>query len=195
MKDSGFSLVLPSSTVTWSGTPLAAVTGDMLLVHRHDVASDVIDEGQKLIAITEPSLKPYVWATHVAYVREGGSDPIISEMSFSGYRQRPLSEFATSTYALVHFDFSDEQRASTLINDNSLKGIDYGWTQYVPLIIDGITNAEFEGSWGSSLICSTHCTLVLMGGGVFPDRPPGLVVPARMASWVKAVKPVGLVLK
>lgn len=187
MKDPGFSLVLPPHTVTWKDSPgLKPVTGDILLVHRHDIASDAIDAGQKVLTLTEPSLKPYVWVTHVAYVRSGGDDPIFSEMAFSGYRQRPLSELDDATWALAHFDFTDEQRASTLRNDDAMSKVEYGWTQYVPLILDGLTDAKFEGSWGSSMICSTHVTLALMGGGVFPDCPPSLVVPARIASWVDA---------
>lgn len=186
---SEFSLVLPSHVVTWP-TPvlpvLPATIGDIVLVHRKDIASDAIDEGQRILSLTEPSIAPYVWATHCAYVRSAGTDPIISEMDFNGYRLNHLSAYKDVPYAVVHFNFTDEQRASTRTNDDAMSGASYGWAQYVPLILDGITNGKFEGSWGSSIICSTHVTLALMGGGVFPDVQPNLVVPARIASWVKA---------
>ncbi len=185
----GFSLILPSFSLVWheAGTPAPPATiGDILLTHRDDFASSLIDEGQKALALTEPSLKPFTWTTHSAYVR---SSKTLSEMDFDGYRRRPLTDLDPVDYFLVHFRFTDAQRASTHANDDAMSGVDYGWAQYLPLIVDGITAARFEGSWGSSIICSTHVTLALMGGGVFPDCPPSLVVPARIASWVGAIPP------
>ncbi len=186
---SDFSLVLPSYVVTWP-TPeqpvLPATIGDIVLIHNKDLASDAIDQGQRILSLTEPSLAPYVWATHCEYVRSTGTDSVLSGMAFNGYELKRMSNYAGVPYAVVHFNFSDEQRASTRTNDDAMSGVSYGWAQYVPLILDGITDGKFEGSWGSSIICSTHVTLALMGGGVFPDVQPNFVVPARIASWVKA---------
>jgi hypothetical protein len=180
-----FNLVLPPFTVTWPkvSSPTVVTTGDVLLVHHNDAASALIDEGQRILALTEPSLHPYIWATHSAYARSADT---LSEMAFSGYRQVPVSSYDHFIRAVVHFDLTDEQRATTLRNDDAMNGVSYGWTQYIPLMIDGISGARFEGSWGSSVICSTHVTLVMMGAGLFPDCPPSLVVPARIASWVTA---------
>jgi hypothetical protein len=184
-----FSLILPPFTVSWPNPAqpvLDATIGDIVLIHNKDVASDAIDQGQKLLALTEPSLKDFTWVTHTAYVRSAGPDPAISEMGFEGYHRARLSKYEHVPHAVVHFDFTDAQRAATRENDDAMAGVSYGWAQYVPLILDGLTDAKFEGSWGSSIICSTHVTLALMGGGLFPDRPPSLVVPARIASWVGA---------
>ncbi len=183
----GFSLVLPTFTTVWHAAgspPPSATIGDIILTHRDDLASSAIPESQRILAITEPSLKKFTWTTHTAYVR---SSTTLSEMDFKGYRRRPLTAYNGLDYMLVHFRFTDSQRAATQTNDNAMSGVDYGWAQYLPLIIDGITDAKFEGSWGSSVICSTHVTLAIMGGGVFPDCPPSLVTPARIASWLTAV--------
>ena len=160
-----------------------AQPGDVLLVDHGTFSSDLILAGQRALAITEPEIKPFTWVTHNAFVRE--SD-LVSEMGFKGYERRTLLDYKAYFYGVVHFDMSDEQRATTLAYDDACQGVEYGWAEFVPEVIDGLTRARFVGSWGSSIDCSTHVTLVMMGGGLFPDRSPYAVVPARVGLWVGA---------
>ncbi len=186
MSRTSFDLIVPPFSLRWfeAGEHCDdAQPGDILLINHGTPVSEAIDLGQKALSITEPDLLPFTWCTHDAFSR---GDGLLSEMGFRGYERRQLLDYKHHLYAVGHFDVSDEARARALGYDDAMAGIDYGWAEYLPLILDGLTGAKFEGSWGNAVICSTHLTLVLMALGLFPDRLPGSVVPARTALWLGA---------
>lgn len=163
-----------------------ASPGDWLLVNHGTFASLAIKEGQDLLVATQPELEGFTWCTHTGMLHSGGPDAIISEMGFAGYERRGLIDYKARLYAIVHFAVSDEARATAVAFDDAMKGAKYGWTEYVPFMIDGITGGQFSGSWGDSVICSVHVVLASLGFGFFPAELPTRAVPARMAFWVQA---------
>jgi hypothetical protein len=183
-------LIVPPSTVEWYpvGQDCAdAVDGDLLLIDHGTLADDAIKIGQRALQVTEPDLTGYTWCAHTAIVRGqvlGGTG--VSEMGFGGFERRPLLGYRHHLYAKVHFNVTEHQRVTAVSNDLSCEGLNYGWLSYPPLVLDGLTGEKLACSWGDAIICSHHCTLVLMGLGLFPDRPPSMVVPARMALWIGA---------
>jgi hypothetical protein len=183
---SGFKLHVPAVSLRWfeEGEHCSdANEGDLLLVDHGTVVSDVIRDGQYLLALDDETLKPFTWCTHSAYIRNGGADAVVSEMGFKGYERRKLSDYRARFYCVASFKV-DPHLAS--FYDDCMQGVSYGWAEYLPILANAVTDGKFEGAWGDSVICSTHTTMVLMGLGLFPDRLPSGVVPAHQARWVGA---------
>lgn len=160
--------------------------GDLLLVNHGTIFDDAVGIGQEALTLTEPELKGYTWCRHTGVIRYQDGKPWVSEMGPRGYERRPIDGYDHELYAVVNFDASAEQRLTAMKFDEACSDVDYGWFEYFPLVIDGLTAAKFAGSWGDAIICSTHVTLVLMGLGAFPDRPPDAVTPAHWALWTGA---------
>lgn len=193
MSDALFKLIVPPHTTRWfpEGEEIVgAVDGDLLLVDHGTWEDELIKIGQDALAITETDLHGYTWCAHDALVR-GTIDgqTAVSEMGFHGYERRPILDYTKHNAALIHFDVSDEARATCVAYDEACEGVEYDWFEYVPFALDGLTGAKLSCAWGDTIICSTHVTMCLMGLGLFPDRPPTWVVPARTALWCRAEKP------
>ena len=188
---------VPAHSIRWyaAGVECAdPAPGDLLLVDHGTSVDKAIGVGQWLTAhVSDRSLIPNAWARHAALLRLEGAAPIVAEMGPRGHELHPLSKYTHRLYAVVHFDVDDNQRASVLANDDACSSIDYGWLQYVPLTIDGLTRAQLAGGWGGGMICSTHALMCLMGCGMFPDRNPAAVIPAHLARYVDARPPATLV--
>ena len=187
-----FQLIVPPHSVRWFPSGVHCydpVQGDMILVKHKTVFADAICAGQEMMTLTEPELHGYTWCDHAAYLSTAGQDAIVDEMGPRGFESRKLYDYQARLYAVVHFEISDDQRATTVFFNQACSGVDYGWLEYIPLILDGLTDAKFAGSWGDAIICSTHLTMVMMGAGLFPDRPCNMVAPAHLALWVGAKKP------
>jgi hypothetical protein len=161
-------------------------SGDVLLVDHGTWADDAIKLGQEALCASEPDLKGFTWCAHTALVRCDGPEPMVSEMGFRGFERRPLLDYKHHEYAVATFSISGEQRTTELANDAACQGLEYGWLEYPALELDGLTGAKLACSWGDAIICSHHVTLCMMGAGLFPDRPPSQIVPARIALWVSA---------
>jgi hypothetical protein len=187
-------LTVPPHSVRWfeKGEHCAdAVDGDLLLVRHHTLLADAISAGQEALLLTQPDLEGFTWNDHCAIIRGHDSSlrTMVSEMGPRGYERRPLFDYQAELYAVVHFDVSTMQRETACLFDAACASVDYGWLEYLDLIVDGVTNAKFAGSWGDAIICSTHCALVLMGLGLFPDREPSNVIPAHFSLWTGARRP------
>jgi hypothetical protein len=184
-------LILPEFTVTYYPQGVhceEASDADLFLINHGTLSSDAIKLGQEALSLTESEIRPFTWITHSAVTRgRDETGPILSEMGFAGYERRPLIGYKERDYSKVHFNVSDEFRAQAVENDEACEGLEYGWLSYPPLVLDGLTGAKLAAAWGDSLICSAHTTLVLMGLGLFPDRPPNAVVPARQGYWFNAL--------
>ena len=167
-----------------------SVDGDLYLIDHGTLADDAIKLAQEALCLTEPELAGFTLCAHTAF-RRGSIDgrDALSEMGFHGFERRTVYNYKHHNYAVVHFDVSDEKRSTSVTNDEACEGLSYGWAEYPFLALDDITGAKLACSWGDSIICSTHCTMDLMGLGLFPDRPPAMVVPARMALWFSATSP------
>jgi hypothetical protein len=77
--------------------------------------------------------------------------------------------------------------------NQAMAGSEYGWLQYFDIALDAITHAHFTGTWGDTIICSTHVSLVLMGTGkFFPNCVPTAVIPAHFAYWFNIPTPANL---
>ncbi len=184
-------LYIPPCTVRWfpEGVHCAdAVDGDLVLVKHPTIWADAISAGQHALVLTHPQLEGYTWLDHSAIVRghDGDLRTMLSEMGPRGYERRTLFDYHASLYCVVHFECSAIQREAAMRNDQACADVDYGWLEFAADIIDGLTDTEFVGSWGDSIICSVHCTLVLMGLGLFPNLNPAKVLPANLANWTGA---------
>lgn len=186
-------LIVPPCTVRWfpeGEDCVDSVDGDLFLIDHGTWEDDAIKIGQEALTFTEPELDGYTWCAHTAFRRGTfyGQDAL-SEMGFGGFERRAVRGYRHHLYAVAHFDVSDERRSTAVANDVACESLDYDWLQYAPLVVDGLTGAKLACSWGDAVICSTHCTMDLMGLSLFPDRAPTMVVPARMALWVGAKYP------
>lgn len=156
--------------------------GDFLCVDHGSAADVLIGMGQNLEARLEPELHGFTWCHHMAYLRGGA----VSEMGWRGYERRDFETYRKRLYAVARFDVSAEQIATANSFDIACERVQYNYLDYLPLVIDGLTHAEFAATIGDDLICSAHTTLVAGGLGLFPDRPASLIIPARFAMWVGA---------
>lgn len=184
-------LIVPPHEVRWfpEGEHCTdAEPGDLFIVRHNTVFADAIAAGQRVLAhTTEPELRGFTWGDHVAFSRPANNGiPTLSEMGPKGYERRPVYDYVAHLYAVVHFDVTDEQRKQAMAYDDACSGVTYGWAEYLPIIIDGLTSAEFAGSWGDAIICSTHLSIVLAGLGFFVDRPATAVIPAHFSYWTGA---------
>lgn len=187
-------LIVPPNTIRWypeGQECFDAQDGDLVLVDHGSIEDDFIKLAQEILSYgDQPDLRGYTWCAHDAFVRGKINDYVaVSEMGPSGYERRPLYDYKKKLYAVVHFAVSDEARATAVAYDEACEGLHYDWFQYVPFALDDLTEAKLSCAWGDAIICSTHVTMCLMGLGLFPDRPPSWVVPARTALWCRAEKP------
>jgi hypothetical protein len=140
---------------------------------------------QNLVKKSRSSTTPsgYTWSTHTAFARDKYT---LSEMGFRGYERRDILDYKHKLYAVVHFDSSAAQVQASLDFDDACQGLEYGYQEYVGLMLEAIDRDVFAGSWGDAVVCSVHTTLVAMAQGLFPDRWASLVYPALWAYWTGA---------
>ncbi len=186
-----FRLIVPPHSVRWfpEGEHCSdAQPGDLFIVRHGTAFADAIAAGQRILSrTTERELRGYTWGDHVAFSRPSPDGvPTLSEMGPHGYERRPVADYVARLYAVVHFEVSDELRSLAVAYDDACSGVTYGWAEFLPLVLDGLTSAQFSGSWGDAIICSTHLAIVLAGLGLFPDRPATAVIPAHFALWTGA---------
>ena len=200
--------LVPRHSIRWYGPGencADPAPGDMLLVDHGTFVDRSIGVGERILAITEPDLKPYVWCRHAALAVEKAPTTegvyldsrrgprmtagIVSEMGPRGHEYRAIEDYEHRLYAVVHFEVDDQARAQVTANDAAMHDIEYGWLQYAAFTVDGFTASRLSLAYGSAMICSTEVTMALMGCGFFPDRPPALVIPAHLARYVDARPP------
>jgi hypothetical protein len=185
MSDARFKLVVPPCTVRFFEVGEHcedAKAGDFFLVHHGTLASDAIELGQEIEKAHDP-IEGYTWSTHTAFARDKYT---LSEMGFRGYERRDILDYKHKLYAVVHFDSSAAQVQASLDFDDACQGLEYGYQEYVGLMLEAIDRDVFAGSWGDAVVCSVHTTLVAMALGLFPDRWASLVYPALWAYWTGA---------
>jgi hypothetical protein len=186
VSDKGFSLVVPPCTVRvfLKGEHCEdARPGDFLLVDHGTAASDVLKLGQEIELPKDPGIADFLWCTHTAFMHDSRT---VSEMGFLGYERRLLETYRARDYAVVSFEAAPEQLAASIDFDDACQNLDYGWSEYLPIILEAVDRGEFAGSWGDGVVCSVHATLLAMAQGLFPDRWASLVYPALFASWTGA---------
>ena len=169
--------------------------GDWILVDHGTDVDRAVGIGEWLTAhLSDRALLPFVWCRHAGLVYSTSdpiTGPIVSEMGPGGHERRALRSYRARLYAVVHFEMADVQREAVLAVDDACAGIGYGWLQYLPLTIDGLTGAAFSGSWGNTMICSTLVAFCSIAGGFVPDRAADRVIPAHLARYVDARPPTG----
>jgi hypothetical protein len=171
--------------------------GDLILVDHGTDVSLGIKSGEWLIAhlpvFGEPELRPYTWLDHCAVIREDVPGVFtVSEMGPSGHKLRPLETYQDRLYAVINFEVSSEGRGLVLAADQRFHDVDYGFIQYPFLVVNGLTGARIAASYGSSMICSTHVTMVSQNIYFSPDRQASAVIPSHIAMWVGATPPSGM---
>lgn len=189
-------LILPSYTVDWflEGQHCEdAIDGDLILMDHGTWEDDLISLAQEVLVLTQHELKGCTWCAHTGIVH-GYIDgrTALSEMGPGGHERRTLYDYKHHLYARVRFNVDEDARKTAMSYDTACSHLAYGWAQYPVLALDELTGEKWACSWGCTIVCSTHCTMVLMGLGLFPDLPPSMVIPARMAYWFKASKPVAI---
>lgn len=192
MKPDQFQLRVPDHTVTFFGKGAevtGAVEGDFLVVRHPTIFADVIARLQALENEIHHDLDGFTGWDHAAFTR--GFDEqhrlMVSEMGPKNYERRPLFDYTDKECSLIHYNVSDELRAIGLANDVACSGIDYGWSDYIGDVIDGLDGGKLSLTFGDAVDCSCHTTLLAMGMGLFPDRLPSIVTPARFAKWHGAI--------
>ena len=205
MTKEGFQLRLPlvlgKTFYTHGEIPSDASPGDIFIIRhgksatKEGLLAAAISSGEHILAtISEPELKDYCWPDHVAICSSVESGvPILSQMEPSGFEFRSLQGYEAECFYHIRLDVNDEQRAGISANNQAMSSAEYGWLQYFDIVIDALTHGHFTGSWGSTIICSTHVSLALMGSGAFfPDREPTSVIPAHFALWFDTPTPANL---
>jgi len=205
MANKGFHLILPPvlghTFYSYGQIPTDAKPGDVFIIRhgksatKEGLLAAAISSGEHLLAvISEPELKDYCWPDHVAIcssVEDG--IPVLSELGPKGFEVRSLKGYQAECYAHVRLDLTDEERSSVLANNQAMSDAEYGWLQYFDIALDALTHAHLTGTWGSTIICSTHVTLALMGSGkFFPSCEPTAVIPAHIAMWFDVPTPSNL---
>jgi hypothetical protein len=164
---------------------------DLILVDHGTDVSWAIRRGQWLIAhlplVGEPELKPYTWLDHTAVIREDQyGDFTVSEMGPRGHEIRGLKHYQDKLYAVVNFEVSSDARGLVLAADKRFHQVRYGFEQYPFLVVNGLTGAKIAASYGSSMICSTHVTMISENIYFTPDRQANSVIPSHIAYWTGA---------
>jgi hypothetical protein len=166
-----------------------AVDGDIVVIRHDTIFAKVIAEAQKLENKLHHNLDGFTEYDHTAFVR--GKDEngriMLSEMGPRGYERRQIWDYDHLFYAVIHYEVSDELRTNGVLNDIACSNVDYGWSQYIGDVIDGIDNGKFSITFGDAIVCSCHVTLCAMAMGLMPDRPPSDVIPALIAKWHGAI--------
>jgi hypothetical protein len=166
------------------------VDGDIILVrHVGDLATGIAIGESVLAHTTQKELLGYTWLDHSAIIRLIDGVWMVSEFGPRGWELRDLEDYADKMYCVVHVRMTAAQRDVVLDFDDSCHDATYGWIQYVPIVIDGLTGLKFIGGWGNTMICSTHVCYCYMGGGFFPAFQPQRVIPAHLALWFGASVP------
>jgi len=205
VSDKGFQLILPpvlgKAFYNYGEIPSDARPGDIFIIRhgksmtKEGMLAAAISSGEHILAeISQPDLKDYCWPSHVAICSsvENGV-PMLSEIGPAGFAVRSLKGYAAECFAHIRLDLTDEQRAGVLSNNNAMSGAEYGWLQYFDIALDALTHGSLTGTWGTTLICSTHVTLALMGSGIFfPSIAPTSVIPAHFAMWFDMPTPANL---
>jgi hypothetical protein len=205
MADKGFTLILPpvlgKKFYTYGDIPSNASPGDVFIIRhgksatKEGLLAAAISSGEHVLAtISQPELKNYCWPTHVAICSavENGI-PILSELGYNGFQVRSLKDYPAECFVHIRLDLTDNQRAGVLSNNRAMSNAEYGWLEYFDIALDAVTHGHLTGTWGSTIICSTHVSLALMGSGVFfPDREPTSVIPAHFALWFDMPTPQNL---
>jgi len=185
-----FGHIVPPHSVRFFDYDVACVDaapGDWLLVDHGTGVSKGIEIGQSIIAATtQKDLRDFTWPDHSAFVTEDNGQILVSEMGPRGHELRPLSAYKAKRYAVVHFDVSDEARALALKFDRAMWDAEYGYLQYLALLINGTLAISIDLSCGNSVICSTHVTTVSAPMGFFPGRLAQSVMPAHLAKYTNA---------
>jgi hypothetical protein len=160
-----------------------AQPGDEFLIRHGTVFADAIAAGQKVMSITETELRGFTWLNHTAFAKDAIT---LSQMGPRGYEEAAIADYDKRLYCVAHYDVTPEQRQAAVLFDQSCANVDYGWSEYVDDILDGLTHLKFVGSWGDNIICSTHLTMVTMAMGFMPALMPNAVIPAHRAMWLGA---------
>lgn len=188
-----FSLVIPPHTIRWYEKGEHCTdpqSGDIILVDHGTIASNLIEEIEKMATVRESDLKGYTWCGHTAIIRTDlGPTPIVSEMGFKGYERRELETYKARRYAVVNFDVVDAQRIAACAFDDSMKDADYGWVEYPAIVLDDVTGLQLDVSWSDHLICSAATMIVGSALGFMGSRLATRTEPMRIAMWLGAKYP------
>jgi hypothetical protein len=178
-----------------------ALDADIILVRHVTHLATGISVGQSIIAtLDERELEGFTWNDHVAFIRRARGGErfyqgetrstagrlIVSEMGPRGHEYRPLEDYVDKLYCVVTFDVAEEIRLRVGGADDRCRHVRYGFLQYPPIALNGLTGAHVDLSYGSSMICSTEVTICALNLYVFPDRPPVAVLPAHWSLWTGA---------
>lgn len=163
--------------------------GDVILVrHIGDVATGISIGESILSKTTQKELRDFTWLDHSAIIRNVGGVWMVSEMGPRGWEIRKLEDYRDVLYCVVNVEMTDVQRNALLEVDSSCHGATYGWWQYLPIVVDGLTGAKLNATWGDTMICSTHVSYCLMAAGFFPSIQPESVIPSHLARWFGAAR-------
>lgn len=164
--------------------------GDVILVrHIGDIATG-ISIGEKILSrTTQKELQGYTWLDHAAIIRLVKGVWMVSEFGPRGWELRRLEDYRDLRYCVVNFEMTIDQRATLLRYDDACHAATYGWWQYIPIFVDGLTGTKFNATWGDTMICSTHVTYCMMAAGFFPAIQPESVIPSHLARWFGAKDP------
>lgn len=185
-----FALVIPPHSVRFYGKGEHCTDpkdADIILVDHGTIASTLIEDAEKIVALREPELDGFTWCGHAGIIRTSlGSTPIVSEMGFRGYERAILETYRHRLYAVVSFSAEASQRIAAANFDDAMKDADYGWFEYPAIILDDVTGLQLDASWSDHVICSTHVMMVEAAMGFFGSRLAVRTEPMRIAMWCGA---------
>ena len=193
MPDNRFASHVPAFTRTWSakGDPLPITSeADVILIRHSTLWATAIAGAQALGEVAHPEWKGYTWTNHTGVSRKMADGSMgVSQMGPRGYERVAASEYVDKEACVIHFDVSDELRANAVRNDEAMSGIDYGWLEYLPDVINEFTHEDLAVTIRNHVVCSAHAALVVMGLGFFPPIVPTGMMPVQWALLTDARPP------
>jgi hypothetical protein len=174
-------LIVPTSTYRVFGPGeicTDAVAGDLVLVAHDSLAAKVIRTVERARVPGE-----FCWTNHACIVVFGGPNAIVSQEAARGDILTPLANLAAVTFAVVHVECTDEQRAAGVLFAQEAVHFGYGWAQIPADGFNAVTGLELGIGIGDRMVCSTQSARALERMGLIPDRSPAAVLPAHLCLY------------
>ncbi len=154
--------------------------GDILLTRRKGWTSKLIQFGQAWRSV--PEEEAYSHWTHAALIFTDNG--FIAEALEWGVEYEHISKYRDHDYAVVHFDFSQEDRNQIITYATSVLNArenGYGYITILAIALTMLTGWSLVFGTVGSAICSGFVAEALTRAGVIFPKPPAYCTPFDLA--------------
>lgn len=171
--------VYPVGTIPYKTKP-----GDIILVHRKSLYSNLIGLGQWLT--TRKWDRRFIWARHVACV--AGEEGELVEALGKGVEERHISVYKDIDFIYVDIEADNHDREQMHNFLYACVGRPYNWFEIISLGITIISGAKLVFGNPGTLICSALAAQMLCRGDFIFERDPSVMMPWNIAKKIGASK-------